>query len=99
RRGGRGLGGWDGACRCRKERGRESREPVGIRAKAVQQPAELASLLRRHAHALAVNRIEAADRVADGQQTARKLGQSLVVTIHALRKAKPRDVTESLGLP
>src|SRR5215471_15512591 len=97
--GGCGPGRVDQGCGLLEERWREPGQRIGLRTKAVQELAERTGFLRRHAHALAVNGIEAADRVADGQQTTRKLRQSLVVTIHALRKAKPCDVTESLGLP
>src|SRR5258705_412957 len=53
-------------------------------------------LHRGHAHALTVDRIEAADRVADRQDAAWEALYALVVAEHAFVKAEARDVAQTL---
>ena len=56
-------------------------------------------LLRSDVHALSIHGIESADRVADGQQAGRERLESIVVSVHALRKPKARHITQPLRVP
>src|SRR3984893_7575044 len=75
--------------------GEESRRQPGdwiaVSSESLEKPLEQARLQGGHAHALAVDGIEAADCVADGQKPAGGDFESLEMAPHALGKTVARD--------
>ena len=72
---------------------RQSGDWIAVSAKSLKQPLEQARLLGGHAHALAVDGIEAADCVADRQKPAREDVEALemgVARSRGNRSARPR---------
>src|SRR5262249_6154270 len=53
---------------------------------------------RRPPHALTLDRIESAERVAQGNEPSRKRVEPIVVTMRARRKAVPHDVADARGV-
>ena len=64
---------------------------------SLEQPPEQARLQRGHAHALAIDGIEAADCVGDGQKPAWEVVKLLEMTPHALGEAVARDPVQAVG--
>ena len=75
----------------REERLRQPVKPVAGSGPRIEQPPENAHLLRDHAHPLAESRIEAADRIADRQQSLRKAPKRLEPSPYAAGQAEPVD--------
>jgi len=71
--------------------------PRQLALAAFEALAQRDRLGRRDRHALAVGRVERADRVARHEQPAGEAAQALVAAPHARREAVRRDVVERLG--
>ncbi len=77
---------------------RETGESVGLGSPWRKQALKQASFLRSDAHALAVDRIEAADGVAEGEETARERGETVEMPPAAGFEAVTGDAAERLGV-
>src|SRR5437868_8493138 len=81
---------------CEESRSQPS-DRIAVFPWSFEQPQQQARLQRSHAHALAVDGIEAADCVTDGQEPAGEDVNSLEMTPYALREAVARDPIQALG--
>src|SRR3954454_16613818 len=81
-----------------EESRRQAGHRIALSSYSLEKFLEQAGLLRGHAHALAIDGVEPADCVADGQQPARERVEALEMAPHALAEAVPRDVTQWLGM-
>src|SRR5450631_4229334 len=71
---------------------------MAVSSQSLEKPLEQARLQGGHAHTLAVDGIEAADCVADGQKAAGEDVESLEMAPHALGEAVARDPVQALGV-
>src|ERR1043166_9690272 len=82
----------------RKERPRQFPEWVSVESSRLNQPFQHAYFLRGHTHSLAKRRIEAADHVAERQETIRKALKRLEAPANAARKDEPVNWTNRHGV-
>src|SRR5262249_43179194 len=77
-----------------QEGGRESLQRIALVRASREESAQGAGFLRGHAHALAVDRIETAERVAHREQASWKCAMPIVVPVRALREPGPGNLAE-----
>src|SRR5262249_33383005 len=81
-----------------KEFSRQSGKRIGLGCLVLQNPFQKASFLRRYAQALATDGIEAADRIADRHEAARKQAQSIETAPYAGREGIALESALQLGV-